>query len=167
MQPHDELLHYGVRGMRWGVRKASDKAKMYQRKAQETSNKVRDIARSGIRTDAQGNSYMRIGDVSKVNRLSRKYDKYTEKAKKYQKLSAKKLDNTMKQPMRKTDQKKHLTTFQKTAASVGTGVLVGGILAPLVRPTADMFGKSIAKYVSAKVTPDSIFKYKIKDMTPL
>lgn len=161
MLPHDELYHYGVRGMRWGIRKShAERARIFQRKANEAAKGVREIG-SRARTDSSGNTYLTTRDVSRANKLMRKSEKYQLKAQKQQKLEAK-FKASLNKPIPNKDRKRLTNNVDR----IIFGSVVGGIAGALIKPTFDVYGKRLASRVAdrAKKNP-SIFKYASKGLT--
>jgi hypothetical protein len=102
MKPHDELLHYGVLGMRWGVRKTSeqrsyDKADKAQKKADIAKLK---IEQHDIRTrlkNSEANIDKNDKDAVKRFKLQKKAFKAEIKAKKME-IKARKLKVGIERP---------------------------------------------------------------------
>ncbi len=134
MKPHDELLHYGIKGMRWGVRKASaerttdkisklhSKAAKYDKKAGKIEKRV---VRKAVDTYVLGNTAFAafdkktkitpktVLDVASGHQSMRQM-KYEVKAEDLRRKAARlsrKLETTHKTSMSSIDSKKTKRTF--------------------------------------------------------
>lgn len=135
---HTELRHFGVKGMRWGHRKSPEaKAARFQKKANETAEKVRAIG-ANAKTDGAGNTYMTRGDVSKANQLIRKHQKYQGKAQRYQAVA----DKAKRTSYPKSREREYKFSYKRAVGTLAVGA-VGVTIASLIRPTANLGGNAI------------------------
>lgn len=107
----DELMHYGVKGMRWGHRKAQ-KYEAKARTARESAKEWKEIGAN------KANKLLAAGKTNKAAKVKSKYESYAKK----DYADARKLDA-------KADRTKREAKFQKAQADVGASRSRGAKLA--------------------------------------
>lgn len=81
---NDQLIHYGVSGMKWGKRNAYRKS---INTAVNSSNKADRISAKSDKQSTKSQKALAKGNTAKSNKYSKKADKLNKKASKYNKLA--------------------------------------------------------------------------------
>jgi len=170
--PH-ELIHYGIMGMHWGVRKAvgSALADVYDKNAnreQQSANKQRHYAavsrtkipvvgkRISKAYENSASEHQRIADTKRGIAKYLRGDTQEQRQKRLSKSAKNAVNRPYKNVNKKQAQHQYKNVLEYIA--VGTTMLaIGG----LARPTADLFGKRIAGkvagHLAAKAAAKTIF----------
>lgn len=172
MLPHDEefyLVHTGVKGMRWGIRKsAKEKASDYHVKAEKESYKADVFAKKAAIKRAKG----KTASAKDYERASKKYadkrDLHRRKAEMYDNIAKRKSVKTDSQkverinraakksydkPYRREDQRRHQSSFTRAVGSLAQKTAVNVLTTATLKvigPTAEAFGESILSYTASK-----------------
>lgn len=125
----NELIHYGVPGMKWGVRKQQ----AYLKKSSTAKNKAKEYD-SAAKTAKSG------GDVKRANRFSKKAERSRKLADRYHNLSKKFDPNT---PSGKLEQYKHDQRVKKAVANAVLSVGSVAVTAVWMKRMTDNFDAMI------------------------
>ena len=176
MLPHDELLHYGRKGMRWGVHNAVSKvtggiAKENQKNADMFKGYANATSADSKKSLAKSNSTKNpiLKGAHKLDSKVYKFhsESYKIEAKKsqagadrYDKLSksqaekARKIETVSKRPMKdvysSSNRSRNTKSYNTAVAAIGIAAATS-MAAALAKPVGSMLGKHLAGYAEQKI----------------
>lgn len=141
-ESNDELAHYGVLGMKWGVRRASYKLgrnQKLERKAAKQDKKAAELYKKAEKAHAKY-------DLGRANKAATKAGNYAKKAAKID-LKTAKTDNEFKKSMleKKSAKLKYKSAKQETVANRYSRISGYGIKAAKLASKSDARNAAAAK----------------------
>jgi hypothetical protein len=176
MLPHDELLHYGRRGMRWGIRNvyaksaernaakaqtSRDKAEVHRLRAKELAESPSKISKRGLKVQNQ-----KLKEYKRTNE-ARNYQNKADRMKAVSKVGMKpevrtaKIHEVRNKPYNPREQKQHMSTFNKLLL-VGASAAIGAVAGAVVKPSAEIVGHRVAQSVLKTTVKDAATKATVK-----